>query len=114
MNSGKAAYIVGFVIWIFSGFKLTFREAIGYDHKESLYFKYHPYKVTEHLSSGKFKFGKSRTISGEYNNAAKKEVHLDKRNQQGYDFKDVAEMEAYSKDFFAREGNNIIELKQNG
>ena len=71
-------------------------------------------ETAEYLSSGTFKFGKSRQITGEYSNLARKDVHLRKRLQQGYDFKSVEEMENYAKGFFGREGNNIIEYEQNG
>lgn len=46
MNSNIGVYIGGLVVWLLSGFTLTFREAIGRDYKEALNFKYLPYKIT--------------------------------------------------------------------
>ena len=46
MNKNYAMYIGGIFIWLLSGFKLTYREAIRRYYKESLNFKYLPYKVT--------------------------------------------------------------------
>lgn len=64
-------------------------------------------EAAEKLFTGVYQFGKKHETSG-YNNPVK---HLKKRNEQGYGFADETEMIQYGKDFFSREGGNIIEFK---
>jgi RHS repeat-associated protein len=76
------------------------------------YFAWNAKKYGENLANklydGIVKFGSRREV-GNYANLGKLQKHLEQRNIQGYGFKDINQMQTYGKDFFKREGNEILE-----